>query len=109
MSNFMLRYSIIRKNCIFTEDIEEILGQPCIRCPQHKYVISIETGESFYRPVEVVHEEERGRIRRKVVLLDWKSKGICQRTHELKVENGKVYVKLNDSTEELASDKYAFL
>eukprot|EP00375_Theileria_parva_P003150 XP_765831.1 hypothetical protein [Theileria parva strain Muguga] len=104
-----MRIVIILREDWNTEDIEEILGQPCIRCPQHKYVISISTGESFYRPVEVIQVEENGRLRRKVLLLDWKSKGKCQRTHEVKVENDKVYVKLDESTDELPSDKYAFL
>ncbi|BAM38812.1 conserved hypothetical protein [Theileria orientalis strain Shintoku] len=89
------------------EDIEEICNQPCIRCPQHKYIISITTGESFYEAVEIVVDKETNR--RKIRSLGWKSKGIMQRTHSVKVENGTVYVQLSDPSEPLPSDKYAYL
>ncbi|UKK00216.1 hypothetical protein MACK_000286 [Theileria orientalis] len=89
------------------EDIEEICNQPCIRCPQHKYIISITTGESFYEAVEIVVDKETKR--RKIQSLGWKSKGIMQRTHNVKLENGNVYVQLSDLSETLPSDQYAYL
>ncbi|AFZ80293.1 hypothetical protein BEWA_031460 [Theileria equi strain WA] len=90
-----------------TEDIEDVLGHPCIRCPQHKYIISLKTGESFYQSVKVDKDETTGA--RKIVPTGWKSKGIMQRTHETLVVNGRVYVKVDCFQGEIPSDKYAYL
>ena len=72
-------------------DIEELLGTPHVVCPWHHYRISIETGEGAYQ----------------VVKGQWKSKGRRQRTHEVRVEGGNVYVRVGSSAEgKVESDVY---
>ena len=58
-------------------DIEEVAGQRCIRCPWHHYKFAVTSGEGV----------AMGRI--------ISSKGLRQRSHKVKVEDGKVYVRLN--------------
>lgn len=74
-------------------DIEEIGTHICLVCPWHRFTIDVKTGESL-------------------INIDGKScisKGIQQRTHEVKVEKGKVYLRLSTVKEELASDHYAMM
>ncbi|CBZ56224.1 putative nitrite reductase small subunit [Neospora caninum Liverpool] len=86
-------------------DIEEVSGQACIRCPLHRYVISIETGESFYQPVEFEKCPQTGKM--VPVPLPWKSKGVKQRPHLAKVEGQRVWISLVPRKQPVASDKYA--
>jgi len=72
-------------------DIEDISGHPCVKCPWHKYIIALDTGEGFYSTTNST----------------FASKGIKQRTHEIKVEGNDIYVRLSQNQEELASDHYA--
>eukprot|EP00916_Digyalum_oweni_P016061 GHVL01026372.1.p1 GENE.GHVL01026372.1~~GHVL01026372.1.p1 ORF type:complete len:132 (+),score=18.25 GHVL01026372.1:44-439(+) len=73
------------------KDIEEINGEPCIRCPWHHFVISIKTGHSFYQPVHFDHSKE-GRLI--PVVEDWKSNGPKQRINNIKTEDGKIFIQL---------------
>ena len=41
-------------------DIEDIHGQPCLRCPWHYYRVAIDTGEKFYHGT--VAEADTGRL-----------------------------------------------
>ncbi|PFH31479.1 rieske [2fe-2s] domain-containing protein [Besnoitia besnoiti] len=79
--------------------------QACIRCPLHKFVISIETGESFYQPVEFERSTETGKIVPKP--LPWRSHGVKQRTHLTKVEGQRVWISLLARDRPVASDKFA--
>eukprot|EP00918_Siedleckia_nematoides_P041712 GHVU01090846.1.p1 GENE.GHVU01090846.1~~GHVU01090846.1.p1 ORF type:complete len:174 (+),score=26.89 GHVU01090846.1:690-1211(+) len=78
-------------------DIEDIGAQPCIRCPLHKYVISISTGEAFYRPVTFEKEEGGALV---PIPGDWASKGVKQRTHRVRVREpgGGISVQLSTSS-----------
>ncbi|KAF8822418.1 rieske [2fe-2s] domain-containing protein [Cardiosporidium cionae] len=83
-------------------DLEEIAGQACTRCPVHHYIISVETGESYYRAV--TFEGLKGE--KVPVMGDYTSKGRKQRTHFAKIEGDIVFVALNLSPEHLASDDF---
>jgi nitrite reductase/ring-hydroxylating ferredoxin subunit len=74
-------------------DIEDgVCGHTCLVCPWHHYKISITTGEGFYQNLD-----------RK-----WVTKGkALQRVHEIEERDGGVYVRFNDTEDEVASDKYA--
>ncbi|KAK1934909.1 hypothetical protein X943_003023 [Babesia divergens] len=85
-------------------DIEDINGEPCIRCPLHQYIISLETGHSFYEAVEVIRQPQGKPIIRS---LGFKSKGYKQRCHRTMVRDGRLLVQLDES-EEVDSDKYAY-
>eukprot|EP01066_Platyproteum_vivax_P005010 Platyproteum_vivax@DN16397_c0_g1_i1.p1 len=87
------------------QDIEDINSHRCIRCPLHRYVISLETGEGFYEAVEFVEVEG---VKRAVVT-GWKSKGPKQRVHHVKIESDeKILVHLNLNGE-LPSDEFSRL
>jgi len=88
-------------------DIEDIDGRPCIRCPWHEYRITMDTGEGMYMALEG----------------HYKSKGTRQRTHTVRVQEGRIQVALqtvpqpsstglSDNAEvytgSLPSDVYAF-
>ena len=76
-------------------DIEELLGSAHVVCPWHRYRISIETGEGAYQ----------------VTPGQWKSKGAQrQRTHNVRVLDGSVYVRVGSSAEgKVESDTYGDL
>lgn len=63
---------------------QEINNDICIVCPWHKYIIKLSNGEGVYQGIDPVTK-----------VTEWKSKGVKQRAHEVIVENGNVYVKLN--------------
>merc|ERR1711991_168048 len=70
-------------------DIEDYGGHLSVICPWHRYPISLENGEGFYQGLDK----------------SIKSKGIKQRTHLVKVENDKLYVKISkDGT--VSSDEH---
>ncbi|KAF0743781.1 hypothetical protein Ae201684P_004089 [Aphanomyces euteiches] len=81
-------------------DIEDMGGILSIRCPWHNYKISLEKGEGLYMGLEV------GNMTTPVL----KSKGVRQRTHPVKVENGMILVHDSslDGGDSIASDAYAF-
>ncbi|CEL99257.1 unnamed protein product [Vitrella brassicaformis CCMP3155] len=96
------------------EDIEDIAGQPCIRCPHHSFIISVSTGESFYQPVTFQKEEgEDGHEHLKPIVGEWQTKGPKQRTHRTKVQgegdDESVYVSLSDLFHSMPSDQFAKL
>ncbi|CAD5119756.1 DgyrCDS8351 [Dimorphilus gyrociliatus] len=65
-------------------DIEEINNDLCIVCPWHKYIIKLSSGEGVYQGIDPATKKT-----------EWKTKGVKQRVHEVVVENGHVYVRLN--------------
>eukprot|EP00923_Selenidium_pygospionis_P003016 GHVN01004626.1.p1 GENE.GHVN01004626.1~~GHVN01004626.1.p1 ORF type:complete len:160 (+),score=31.18 GHVN01004626.1:223-702(+) len=83
-------------------DIEEILGQPCVKCPTHKYLISLTSGESFYQSVTFDSTM-------KPVVGEWVSKGVKQRCHEIRLAGeGTIQIKLS-SLSSLESDHFAHM
>ena len=74
-------------------DIEEIPGYgSCITCPWHRYQITLEKGLKVYQGMTG----------------EYTSTGQCkQRVHEVKIENERVFVKLNMSELNVTSDDYA--
>ncbi|EGD76709.1 Rieske domain-containing protein [Salpingoeca rosetta] len=68
-------------------DIEDVAGKTCIRCPWHHYKFAVGTGECV----------GMGRITTNT--------GVKQRRHRVKVEDGKVFVKVNTSGA-FPSDRY---
>jgi len=83
-----------------TGDIEEIGNKIAIKCPWHNYIIALENGEGLYMGLDI------GNMTQPVL----KSKGIKQRTHEVKIEDGYIYVRDSslDSDITIGSDTYAF-
>ncbi|CCI50175.1 unnamed protein product [Albugo candida] len=85
-------------------DIEEIGGKAVITCPWHHYHIAIDTGEGLYLGIQpTAHSTSQVAV--------VKSKGVKQRTHEVKICNDShIYVadsSTNDS-KPIESDIYAF-
>uniref|UniRef100_A0A0G4HFE0 Rieske domain-containing protein n=1 Tax=Chromera velia CCMP2878 TaxID=1169474 RepID=A0A0G4HFE0_9ALVE len=87
-------------------DIEDILNEPCIRCPLHNYIISLKSGHSFYQPCTFEKTPE-GKL--KPIVGDWTSKGVKQRVHEVKLEGEQIMVRLvlNEPEKEVDADKFA--
>ncbi|XP_013048774.1 Rieske domain-containing protein isoform X1 [Anser cygnoides] len=79
-------------------EIEDIAGQPCIVCPWHKYVITLETGEGLYEGINPLEPSPTPR---------WQSKGVKQRIHKVTVNNGNVYVSPPDLSVSFDSDYFA--
>ncbi|XP_069081742.1 Rieske domain-containing protein [Pleurodeles waltl] len=79
-------------------DIEDINGQPCIVCPWHKYKIALATGEGFYQSIDPKSPS---------TMPKWCSKGVKQRTHNVSVRNGIVYVTLSNMGISYDSDYYS--
>lgn len=78
-------------------DIENADQRCYVVCPWHRYKIDLKTGEGL------LVDPSSGRL---------KSKGKRQRTHEIKVENGALFVKISvpsSHDEKLASDDYAYM
>jgi len=73
-------------------DIEDVDGVTCIECPWHHYKIDIRTGEGV--------SYTRGKV---------SIKGPRQRIHYIRVDDNDIFVSLNDDSEELPSDSYAFM
>eukprot|EP00808_Paulinella_micropora_P027487 g51315.t1 len=75
-------------------DIEELGGRATIDCPWHHYKIHLDTGEGIYQDLQ-----------RK-----WKSKGVRQRAHHVKVSGGYVWIKTSpneaEGGERVSSDDY---
>ncbi|GFE53654.1 Rieske domain-containing protein [Babesia ovis] len=87
-----------------TGDIEDINGEPCVRCPLHQYIISLSSGHSFYEAVDI--QRHYGGI--SIRSLGYRSKGPKQRCHKTKVQDGRLLVCLSAGPE-LESDRYAHL
>lgn len=60
----------------------QVNGHSCIVCPFHRYVISLETGECFYRPAG-----ELG---------GWRSKGKRQRIYRIVVHGEMLFISNDD-------------
>jgi nitrite reductase/ring-hydroxylating ferredoxin subunit len=79
-------------------DIEDWNGIPCVKCPYHAYAIALENGERFLQDLSG----------------GFKSLGIRQRTHQVRIENGFAWVKANkpsdfedgDPRQKLACDRF---
>lgn len=75
-------------------DVEEIAGETCIRCPLHRYVISIESGDVFSQGVTFKKDEVTGKLI--PTIGDWASQGQKQRVHKSKIdEDGYLLISLN--------------
>eukprot|EP00922_Rhytidocystis_sp_ex-Travisia-forbesii_P052715 GHVS01078214.1.p1 GENE.GHVS01078214.1~~GHVS01078214.1.p1 ORF type:complete len:178 (+),score=4.10 GHVS01078214.1:254-787(+) len=88
-----------------SHDIEDIGGQPCIRCPLHSYIISLSTGECFYKPVTFDKSPDGKLI---AIPGEYISKGKKQRSHSATISGDNLLISLNvepDGT--FASDQFA--
>lgn len=81
-------------------DIEDVGGQPCLKCPWHFYHVSLEDGEKWYQEADI---QPDGTLKAG----SWKSVGARQRRHDVEMRDDGVYVKLNLEGD-IASDRYAF-
>ncbi|KAJ8901461.1 hypothetical protein NDN08_007307 [Rhodosorus marinus] len=61
-------------------DLEEIGTRQCLKCPWHKYLLDIRTGEGLYRDLDFT----------------WSSKGVKQRIHEVEERSTGVFVRLKE-------------
>ncbi|CDR95909.1 hypothetical protein, conserved [Babesia bigemina] len=86
-------------------DIEDVNGEPCIRCPMHKYIISLSSGHSFYEAVEVIRQPGGPPSFRS---LGFKSKGVKQRCHHARVEGNRLLIRITRDGE-VESDRYAYV
>lgn len=81
-------------------EIEDIDGQPCLRCPWHFYVVTLQRGHKLYQQAD---PGEDGRLHAG----SWKSVGQRQRIHNVETRSdGSIWVKLCLEGN-LASDEYA--
>jgi hypothetical protein len=83
-------------------------GKKTIKCPWHAYHIAIATGEGLYMGVDM-SMGSNGKLQASSPKV--KSKGVKQRTHFVKIENGDVYVadsSLIPGAAQITSDIYAF-
>nr|KAF6355894.1 Rieske Fe-S domain containing [Myotis myotis] len=79
-------------------EIEDFDGRPCIVCPWHKFKITLATGEGLYQSINPKDPSAKPK---------WCSKGIKQRIHTVKVDNGNIYVTLSNEPVKYDSDFYA--
>ena len=79
-------------------DIEEIDNRICIKCPWHRYIIDISSGEGLYKEYNPIT---------RMASKHFKSKGKRQRIHKINIINGKLYIILNRNPKMLESDQYA--
>lgn len=79
-------------------EIEDFNGQSCIVCPWHKYKITLATGEGLYQSINPKDPSAKPK---------WCSKGVKQRIHTVKVDNGNIYVTLSKEPFKCDSDYYA--
>lgn len=80
-------------------DIEEMgTGNFIVKCPWHRYIITLDKGEGLYMAYDPIKKQHTG----------VKSKGIKQRPHKVRYDNsnGKLYVTLNIDKKEYPSDHY---
>eukprot|EP00470_Lotharella_oceanica_P015091 CAMPEP_0170198848 /NCGR_PEP_ID=MMETSP0040_2-20121228/69013_1 /TAXON_ID=641309 /ORGANISM="Lotharella oceanica, Strain CCMP622" /LENGTH=110 /DNA_ID=CAMNT_0010448907 /DNA_START=505 /DNA_END=837 /DNA_ORIENTATION=+ len=84
-------------------DIEEISGDPCVKCPWHSYLVSLTCGKKYSQTVEF---DSRGKPKR---VNAWSTgKTQQQRVHHVAVDaNGGVIVTLSKDSAAMKSDKYA--
>ena len=69
----------------------------CIICPWHRHQITLAEGESLYVAIDPQHPQQRQR----------KSKGVKQRTHDVRVFSDDIYVRLNTANQgQIDSDNY---
>ena len=70
----------------------------CVICPWHRHQITLAEGESLYVAIDPQNPCHRER----------KSKGVKQRTHEVRIIGNDVYIRLSTSTnqEHIESDNY---
>ena len=82
-------------------DIEDLCGEPVLRCPWHQYHISLKDGCKFSRPVVF-----DGSI---PVPQAWAKSADCfQRVHKVKRDSdGNVLVQINPVVNPVSSDNYA--
>lgn len=80
-------------------DIEDIEGNLCIKCPWHRYIIKLESGEGLYYGYDPIKKKKTGLT----------SKGKKQRKHKVIVNQNtnKIYIVLNNEEREYSSDQYA--
>ena len=80
-------------------DIEDIEGNLCIKCPWHRYIIKLETGEGLYYGYDPIKKQKTGLA----------SKGKKQRKHKVIINQNtdKIYIVLNKDKKEYGSDQYA--
>lgn len=78
-------------------DIEDIDGRLCVTCPWHSHQITLDTGESLYRSVDISDPRHPKQLR---------SKGVRQRVHEVKLIGDKIFVRLCLSGQKVDSDFY---
>lgn len=78
-------------------DIEDSHGRLCVVCPWHKHTITLDTGESLYTAID---PSKPGVVQHNV------SKGVKQRTHHVKLEGDRVFLKLSTLDSTLDSDRY---
>jgi nitrite reductase/ring-hydroxylating ferredoxin subunit len=77
-------------------DIEDLNGHAVLRCPWHRYVIDITSGECLYYGLDIAT--------RATTL---KSKGQKQRTHRVTLGDGNIYVHESVEPSKVESDSYA--
>eukprot|EP00466_Bigelowiella_natans_P013020 jgi/Bigna1/87408/estExt_fgenesh1_pg.C_200041 len=78
-------------------DIEDIGGRSCLRCPMHSYRIDIKTGEHI---LGGANDKKKHGIKKV------KSRGVCQRTHNVRVDSqGNIYVELDEPKRDKSKDK----
>ncbi|KAK3585230.1 hypothetical protein CHS0354_006274 [Potamilus streckersoni] len=82
---------------LYKGDIEDFNGRTCIRCPWHRYCVTIDTGESLYQSIDPYNAAKPP---------EWRSMGRKQRTHTVTVREGNIYVTLSDPSQHFASDQY---
>ncbi|GAB5370995.1 hypothetical protein AAMO2058_001541000 [Amorphochlora amoebiformis] len=83
-------------------DIEEINGDPCLKCPWHKYPVSLTCGKKYSQLVEF---DSNGKLRK---TNGWSTgKNIVQRTHKAEIKEGKVFITLSKDDSKIKSDTYA--
>eukprot|EP01104_Vermistella_antarctica_P002428 TRINITY_DN1266_c0_g1_i2.p2 TRINITY_DN1266_c0_g1~~TRINITY_DN1266_c0_g1_i2.p2 ORF type:complete len:112 (-),score=8.99 TRINITY_DN1266_c0_g1_i2:171-506(-) len=75
-------------------DIEDFDGRLCVKCPWHRYIIDLDTGEGMYRDMES----------------NGKCKGRKQRVHQVKEdEEGFLWIRVSSAEsdgDKVESDHY---
>lgn len=81
-------------------EIEDIEGTPCLRCPWHFYVVTLEGGDKLYQQADPGADG-------KLHAGSWRSVGQRQRTHDIEARSdGGIWVRLRLDGK-MASDEYA--
>lgn len=71
-------------------DIEDLGGHTCIVCPWHNYKIDLETGEGVYIQLDMEALAAGAGHRAPQVV---RSKGVKQRVHDVRIDEGIIFVK----------------